>query len=151
MKFQPIILATIGAGILMLAASAALPAKQRSTEEDKQALLALENDWLASEHDPATLNRIIASDFVHPVVSGDFLTKAEHIDYSSKHLPAANLKQHFEQMKVRIYGDVGIVNGIVATENETGGEVARSIFTDVFVYRKGQWLAVNAQENKVEN
>jgi hypothetical protein len=94
---------------------AATPIPQRSVEEDQRALIALENEWLASEHDAAVLDRVLAPDFVHPVFSGDFLTKAQHIDYASKHLPPPNLKQHFEQMKVRIFGDTGIVNGLVVT------------------------------------
>jgi hypothetical protein len=125
---------------------AATPIQQRSVEEDQRALIALENEWLASEHDAAVLDRVLAPDFVHPVFSGDSLTKAQHIEYASKHLPPPNLKQHFEQMKVRIFGDTGIVNGLVVTTDEHGREM---IFTDVFVYRDGRWLAVNAQENKV--
>jgi hypothetical protein len=59
-------------------------------------------------------------------------------------------------MRVRVYGDVGIVNGVVVTTDEkgpsrTGGdeEVNRTVFTDVFVWRDGRWQAVNAQENAV--
>jgi hypothetical protein len=32
----------------------------------------------------AALQRILASDFVHPVITGDFLTKAQHIYYSTR-------------------------------------------------------------------
>ena len=48
-------------------------------------------------------------------------------------------------MHVRVYGTVGIVNGIVV---ETSGStlVRRTLFTDVFAYRDGKWQAVNAQE-----
>jgi predicted GNAT superfamily acetyltransferase len=49
-----------------------------------------------------------------------------------------------------MYGDVGIVNGIVVTSDAHGKDVNRTIFTDVFVYRDGRWQAINAQENKVE-
>jgi len=125
-------------------------AEQRSTEQDRQALIALENEWLVGEHDAATLERILAPDFVHPVPTGDFLTKAQHIYYSTKYLPPANLKQRFEQMKVRVYGDVGIVNGIVVTNDGHGQEVDRTVFTDVFAYLDGRWQAITAQENRVE-
>jgi hypothetical protein len=145
MKVHVFVLTLIALSLVHAAAAI----EQRSAEEDQRALVALENEWLASEHDAKVLDRILAPDFMHPVVSGDFLSKAQHIDYASKHLPPANLKQHFEQMKVRIFGDVGIVNGLVLTTDERGHEVARTVFTDVFVYREGHWLAVNAQENKV--
>ena len=133
-----------------LQAVGAAHAPQRTAEKDRQALVALENEWLGSEHDAAALERILAPDFVHPVATGDFLTKAQHIYYSTKYLPPANLKQRFEQMSVRVYGDVGIVNGIVVTSDEHGQEVDKTIFTDVFAYRDGRWQAINAQENRVE-
>jgi len=125
-------------------------AAQRTAAQDKEALIELENAWLVGEHDAAVLERVLAPDFVHPVVSGDFLTKAQHIYYSSKRQPPPNLKQSFDQLHVRLYGDVGIVNGIVVTSDRAGKALDRSIFTDVFVYREGRWQAINAQENKVE-
>jgi len=119
--------------------------------QDQAALIALENEWLVNLHNPAVLEKILASDFVHPLPTGDFVTKAQHIQFSSTHLPPPNRKQRFDQMRVRVYGDVGIVNGIVLTTDEQGGEVERTIFTDVFVRRNGRWEAVNAQENAVGN
>jgi predicted GNAT superfamily acetyltransferase len=129
---------------------AASRAPQRSAEGDRQALVELENEWLKSEHDAAALERILAPDFVHPVPTGDFLTKAQHIYYSTKYPPPANLKNRFENLSVRVYGDFGIVNGIVVASDEHGQDVDRTIFTDVFAYRGGRWQAVNAQENRVE-
>ncbi|HZT59962.1 MAG TPA: nuclear transport factor 2 family protein [Pyrinomonadaceae bacterium] len=134
----------------LLHAARASPAQQRSVESDRRALVELENEWLRNEHDGATLERILAPDFVHPVPTGDFLTKAQHIFYSTKYKPPANLRQRFENLSVRVYGDVGIANGVVVTSDERGQEVDRSIFTDVFAYRGGRWQAVNAQENRVE-
>jgi hypothetical protein len=133
-----------------LHAAGAPPAPQRTAERDRQALIALENEWLSGEHDAAALERILAPDFVHPVVTGDFLTKAQHIYYSTKYGPPANLKNRFENLSVRVYGDVGVVNGIVVTSDEHGQDVDKTIFTDVFAYRDGRWQAVNAQENRVE-
>ena len=123
---------------------------QHTTEADRQSLIAVENDWLRNEHDSASLDRILAADFIHPVGTGNFLTKAQHIYYSTKYLPHPNLKHRFDDLNVRLYGDVGIVNGIVVATDQQGKEVDRTIFTDVFVYREGRWQAINAQENKVE-
>lgn len=119
-------------------------------EANRQELIDLENSWLKSEHQRADLERILAPDFVHPVITGDFLTKEQHIDYSTRHPPPANLHHRFEKLMVRVYGNVGIVNGIVVTSDENSKDVDHTIFTDVFVYREGRWQAVNAQENKVE-
>jgi hypothetical protein len=124
---------------------------QQRAEEERRALIDLENSWLKSEHDSDALERILASDFVHPVPTGDFLTKEQHIFYSTKHLPPANLHKHFEDLKVRVYGTVGMVNGmVVTTTGENEKVVNRTVFTDVFVNRDGRWQAINAQENKVE-
>lgn len=124
--------------------------KRGADAQDREALIALENEWLTNEHDVAKLESILAPDFVHPVSAGYFLTKAQHIDYTSQHLPQGNFTKRFEQMQVRLYGEVGIVNGIVLTSDEHGQEINKTVFTDVFAYREGRWQAVNAQENRVE-
>jgi len=124
--------------------------QQRTSEQDRRALIALENEWLNTEHDAAALDRILASDFIHPVVTGDFLDKTQHIYYSTKYLPPPNLKQRFENLKLRLYGDFAIVNGLVVTSDQDGKDVDSTIFTDVFAYRDGRWRAINAQENRVE-
>jgi len=110
----------------------------------------LETGWLAGEHNAAVLDKILAPDFVHPVVTGDLLDKTQHIYYATKFLPPSTLKQRFENLKLRLYGDFAIVNGLVVTSNEHGNDVDRSVFTDVFAYRDGSWRAINAQENRVE-
>ncbi|PYL46181.1 MAG: hypothetical protein DMF40_13365 [Verrucomicrobia bacterium] len=95
----------------------------------------LGEEWLANLHNPAALEKILASDFVHPLPTGDFVTKAQHIQFASTHLPPPNRKRRFDQMQVRVYGDVGIANGIVLTTDEQGGELERTVFADVFVRR----------------
>ncbi len=149
-KVASVLVGLVAVFIWLMHMGAAAATPQRTAEQDRQALIALENTWLRGEHDAAVLDPILASDFIHPVVTGDFLTKAQHISYSSRHVPPANLKNRFENLSVRIYGDVGIVSGIFVTSDEHGKDVNRTIFTDVFVYRDGRWQAINAQENEVE-
>jgi Domain of unknown function (DUF4440) len=134
----------------LLAVSVVHAQSPSSDEQDRAALIALENEWLANLHNPAVLEKIIAPDFVHPLPTGDFVTKAQHIQFVSTHLPPPNRKQRFDRIQVRVYSDVGIVNGIVLTNDEQGRELERSVFTDVFVRRNGRWEAVNAQENAAE-
>jgi hypothetical protein len=128
---------------------AAAKPPQRSAEQDRQILIALENEWL-NARDAATLDRILAADFVHPVITGDFLTKSQHIDWVTRHPPPANIKWRFDRLDVRLYGDVGIANGTVVGTDEHGQEISRSVFTDVFANRDGRWQAINAQENPVQ-
>ena len=132
----------------------ALPAiadQKRTSNRDRDALIALENNWLKNEHNAAELEHILAEDFLHPVFTGDVLTKAQHIQFSSTHLPPSDLTKHLEDLQVRIYGDVGIVNGSVVATNKNGNIAAKTVFTDVFVYRDGRWQAINAQENAVQS
>ena len=78
------------------------------------------------------------------------MSKAEHIDWYVKHLPPPNRKTRFDRMRVRIYEDTAVVNGIVIASDESKKALDRTVFTDVFVYRDGRWQAVNAQENRLE-
>lgn len=124
--------------------SIARSAAQESTEKAKQQLLDLENHWLQVEDDPDALASILAPDFLHVLPAG-IVTRDEQLDYQRKHPPQkAAPKKHFEDMHVRVYGSAGIVNGMVVAEN--GQEVRRTLFTDVFAYREGKWMAVSAQE-----
>ncbi|HZR04462.1 MAG TPA: nuclear transport factor 2 family protein [Candidatus Udaeobacter sp.] len=148
MKICPVIPVAIGSALLLAYINPGYAASQRSAESDRQALIAIENEWLTA-HDAPTLERILAADFVHPVPSGDFLTRAQHIEWVTKHPPAANLKSRFDRLDVRLYGDVGIANGSVVTRDENGKEIGRNVFTDVFLFRDGRWQAINGQETEV--
>jgi ketosteroid isomerase-like protein len=64
------------------------------------------------------------------------------------HPDPPGVDRRFDQLRVRLYGDTAIANGIVVITGAGGGE-RRSVFTDVFVRRDGRWQAVNAQENAV--
>ena len=120
----------------------------RTTEHARQTLIALENDWLAHLRDSATLERILAPDFVHAVEPGEFLTKEQHISWNVKHPLPPNHKARFEKLQVKLYGDVGIASGIVAI-SDSADHVARTLFTDVFAFRNGRWQAVHAQETNL--
>lgn len=113
-------------------------------EQARAQVLQVENHWLQVEDDPDALESILAPDFLH-VVGAGIITKDEQLSFMRKH-PASKQspEKHFEDMHVRVYGNVGIVNGaVVASEN---GKVLRTLFTDVFAYRDGKWQAVSAQE-----
>ena len=112
-------------------------------EKSKQELLDLENHWLQVEDDPAALESILASDFLHVVPAG-IITKDEQLSFMRRHPAHEQGAKHFENLHVRIYGNVGIVNGAVVAAAKA--DVQKTLFTDVFAYRDGRWQAVNAQE-----
>ena len=113
-------------------------------EQARAQLLQLENHWLQVEDDPDALEAILAPDFLHVLGTG-IITKDEQLSYMRKHpTPKHGAERHFEDMHIRVYGDVGIVNGAVVA-NEAGA-TRQTLFTDVFAYRDGKWQAVSAQE-----
>lgn len=137
-------LLTIGA---LPAGHAPIPISPLDTAEARAAIVALEHEWLQAR-DPAILDRILAADFVHPVPSGDLLTKAEHIAWVAAHPRPASTEVSFESLRVRVYGSMALANGIVIARS-AGHPPRRTIFTDVFAYRDQRWQAINAQENVV--
>ena len=60
-----------------------------------------------------------------------------------------NRRATFEDLRVRVNGDTAIATSFVANADESGGNLRRTMFTDIFVFRKGYWKAVNAQENAI--
>jgi len=142
--FTPRTVATAAAVFLVILLPGWLPAESPSPGDARQQVVDLENRWLASENDPSALEEILADDFVHVFAFG-FITKAQHIAYVRTHpVPDAGARR-FEDLRVRIYGVAAIANGIVV---HTGphGAVRKTVFTDVFAFRRGKWQAVNAQE-----
>jgi hypothetical protein len=122
---------------------------QHSPQGDREAIKKLKQEWLDRESDRATLERILADDFVHPVAEGLFLSKQQHIDWAVKHPRSVDREAHFENLEVRLYGDTAIATGIVNDTDVSGGDSRKTIFTDVFAYRNGAWQAVSAEENTV--
>ena len=112
--------------------------------KSKQELLELENHWLQVENDANGVESILAPDFLHVVPAG-IITKDQQLSFMRRHpAPDETSEKHFEDMHVRVYGTVGIVNGMVV-ETAAGGS-RKTLFTDVFAYRGGKWQAVSAQE-----
>lgn len=123
-------------------------AQSPSVRADSDTVVSLEHTWLASG-DSATLERILASDFLHPVFTGDIIDKAEHIAFVAKHPRPASVHTRFERLDVRLYGPTAIATGIVDATQDGKAGVRRTVFTDVFVKRGGRWQAVSAQETEV--
>jgi hypothetical protein len=118
--------------------------EQGSPENSKQELIELKNHWLQVENDPAALESILAEDFLHVVPVGIITKKRATQLYAPTSVKRAERPGIFEDLRVRIYGNIGIVNGLVVATTSQGTQ--RTLFSDVFAYRDGRWQAVNAQE-----
>src|ERR1051326_9331063 len=96
---------TVAAATVVSCALSVAGDETRTSNGDRDALIALENGWLKNEHNAAELEHILAADFLHPVVTGDVLTKAQHIKFSSAHASATDAPKLFGDLRVRIYGN----------------------------------------------
>lgn len=132
--------------VALLLASTTFAQQDRNRSKDREAITRLENEWLHAK-DAATLDRILAPDFVHVIPVDHFMNKQEHIDWHMKHPEPEEHHTKFDKFNVRFYGHTAIVNGSVIAINLLGKVLERTMFTDVFVFRDGKWQAVNAQEN----
>ncbi len=114
----------IGAAALLLIIAVPISGSvRRAAQRDRDGLEAIERQWLASEHDRAALGRILAEDFLHPVPAGVFLTKAQHIDWAVRHPAPSGRQQRFDQLRIRRYGDVGLVTGLVISTDGVAGRI----------------------------
>jgi Domain of unknown function (DUF4440) len=132
--------------VLLFTSAPGIAQQGRDCRSDREAVTQLENQWLHAK-DAATLDRILAPDFVHVIPADRFLTKQEHINWFVKHPEPADRRTRFDKFQVRFYGDMAIVNGSVIATDKHGKELDRTMFTDVFIRRDGRWQAVNGQEN----
>jgi hypothetical protein len=55
--------------------------RSQRDDADPAAVVAVENDWLSHQSDGPRLNRILVDDFMHPIPSGLFLNKQDHIQW----------------------------------------------------------------------
>ena len=124
-------------------------AQARTPEADRAAVVVVEERWLAHISDPAALEAILADDFAHPVAAGVVLNKRQHIEWARAHPTPAGVTLSFETLDVRLYGDAAIATGITARRSNGNATPQSTIFTDVFVYRRGGWQAVSAQETPI--
>ncbi len=118
---------------------------QVNQAEATKELLEIENRWMREGDDPKVFATLVADDFIHVMPQG-FVSKQEQIDGLRSRPAPKHGPRHFEDMKVRFYGDIAIVNGAVIENDIQGKLVRKLLFTDVFAYRDGKWQAVNGQE-----
>ncbi len=128
-----------------LIAGFTLAASAAAASDDTQALLSLEHRWLAAgvQRDTAALKKILADDFLDVTFKGTLRDKADHLKAT---LAPVHIQQSLDDLKVRIYGNTGIVTGVDVGTGPDGLTSYRLRFTDVFVKHAGHWQAVSAQE-----
>lgn len=121
-----------------------------STQRAQMELAQVEVAWgrALETHDTAFFRQTLADDFIAtggPTV----LTKAEFLADLGR-AKQAPLPYRLQDTRVRIYGDVGIVTGLITFENPAGPAGPPSRYTEVWVRHEGRWQAVHGHYNTVE-
>lgn len=129
--------------------STGLKANQNSKEE--QALIKLEREWNEAYKnlDKEVLERVMADDFVFIDEGSNVNPKAPYIASTLKNVKVESY--NLEEMKVRIYGDTGIVTAVWTGKLTVNGKDVSGSFryTDVFVKRRGRWVCITSQETRI--
>jgi ketosteroid isomerase-like protein len=137
---------------LLLATTALLGQTKNDRNSVEQTLIQMEHEWSQADmqKDAAALNRILAEDWIGIDFEGTVLTKAQALRGISS--DSATLESTvLRDMKVRVYGNTGIVTGTDTEKGEYHGKDSsgKYLWTDVFVRRNGRWQAVSSQSTKL--
>ena len=125
----------------------------------EQELTQLEKDWSAAvlKHDTATIDRILADDYVGIDGRGIITTKAQEIE-EAKPLkagvpgpPFMVLSEMVTDMRVRSYGDFAIVNGRVIEKIDRNGRETKIQYrrTTVWAKRDDRWQCVSFHGSRI--
>jgi ketosteroid isomerase-like protein len=133
--------------------------KMKSDAQIEQELMQLEHDWSAAylKHDIATIDRMLADDFVGIDGRGIMTNKAAEIEDAKGPKPGDPqpsflvLDDSITDMKVRLYGNTAVVNGrsiekVKVKEKELEIQYRR---TTVWVKRQGRWQCVSFHGSRI--
>lgn len=131
--------------LLITATTAAFAQTARVPEQNnaaEQAVLKVTQEWLAAEErtDRATLNRIIADDFLGTGPRGTTVSKKDVIPQEGA--DAHGLRISGQDIKVRLFGDTAIVTGRGVPKTQAPEERPEMRFTIVFMRRADSWKMV---------
>jgi ketosteroid isomerase-like protein len=107
-----------------------------------ESILRLEKETMEAirAKDAATLERVLAADFVYRAPGAE-LSRAEFLQNIAA-LPGRILSVEGAELRVNVYGDTAVLTGVQRSRVKTddGAEHASTVaFTDVFVKQRGRW------------
>jgi ketosteroid isomerase-like protein len=135
-------------GVAVLAQTGEKPKGQTAEQE----LLKLEQEWTNADlkDDWATMDRILADDYVLTDRDGFVSTKAQVLAYM-KSGEGKILTLAIDDMKVRVYGDAAVVT-LRATIKETykGEEISDVVrITNTWIKKAGRWQCVATHGSRI--
>ena len=123
-----------------------------SKADDEKAVAALDTAYQAAveRNDAATLDRILADDFVLVVGSGKTIAKPDLLkEAREKTFTWEHQKEIEGSQKVRVWGDTAVVTAKLWLKGTQGGESfeKKLWFSDTYVRTKGGWRYVFGQSS----
>jgi ketosteroid isomerase-like protein len=126
---------------------ALMPATARNTQSDHAVLEALNTDYINSvqNSDVKRFDEILDADFYCSNPDGSLVDRTAFLRQTAKPVAIRNLKA--EDVLIRIIGDAAIIHA--HTRYTLDGREGGGRYTDVWVKRGGQWLAVSAHVTRL--
>lgn len=121
----------------------------QSTQDAESYIKSSEQKWAEAsmKRDTATVERILADDFVGLDPRGTFFRKAEELASVSKN-EGEYVSAKGNEVEVRFYGDTAVARGSESWEKRNG-ERGRYVWTDTWIRRNGKWQIVAAVDVEV--
>ena len=136
------LLAVLGAA----AAARALPSP--TAAEDAKTVAALDTQYQAAvaKGDTATMDRILADDFVLVTGKGDVFTKKDVLEESRSGRTVYERQEELQQ-KVRVWGDTAVVTALLWLKGTSQGRAfdKKLWFSDTYVRTPSGWRYVFGQ------
>jgi ketosteroid isomerase-like protein len=137
--------------LITVAFPLAAPSKlNASPEEDAKAVAALDTKYQAAvkANDAATMNQVLADDFVLVTGRGKVFSKADLLDSArKKEITYERQDEEPGSQKVRVWGDTAVVTALLWIKSVQGGKPAdyKLWFSDTYVRTPTGWRYVFGQ------
>ena len=120
----------------------------RDHSQDEQALMKIQHEWAEArvKGDSSYTRRIEAEDCTIVWPNGRIVNKRGDVETMTGDIVFSEFR--IQNLRVRLYGDTGIVVGEGIIKTDEAKEVLLSgkfVWTDTFVNRGGQWKVIASQ------
>jgi ketosteroid isomerase-like protein len=144
-----VVMAAVIIACSSFAAGQASVKKSATVSRSEQAVRNLERLYAeaVTRQDVATLDRILADDFIATSSRGEVRNKSHEIDDIKPNPDYALEAFKLDDLNVRIFGEMAIITGRSTLKAGYKGQSSPSLFryTRVYAKRKGRWQVVSQQ------
>jgi ketosteroid isomerase-like protein len=136
------------AAVLLVLGLGVIRAQQDSETRVEQYIKTSEQQWAEAgiHRDTATVERILADDFLGVAPDGSFYDKAQELT-NAKENTENFLSNHVSSVKIRFFGDTAVAQGTESWEQRSGTpKRGKYVWTDTWVKRSDKWQIVAAED-----